>query len=204
MEKYTQLFPVKDIIKELKEIKMNLPVGLALPIDIYTEYISELYGISDITIFKEDRYLIFTVKIPLIFKENYQVYYLIPLSIQLNDNCLALIETETEYLALSNDNEKFLALTQNQWKLCHSLRIFKLCKDNQPIHHRDTSRMCEVLLLKKQQNLPESYNIKYITINRPIWNRLSQTHSYFVQNQKVVQSFAQIKHLILRSLVWVG
>jgi len=52
------------MIKELKKIKMNLPVGVDLLVEILSETHPELYRISDTSIFLEDNYLVFSMRIP--------------------------------------------------------------------------------------------------------------------------------------------
>lgn len=146
-------------------------MGEALPLEIRTKYLPELHRISNIVIFDEDKYLILKMKIPLIHKENYQVYHPIPLPIPINHNSLVLIAPEVDYLALSSDSEKFLILTQSQWEACLDLRTFKMCKGSQSIYRRDESDLYEAMLFDNMQSLSNSCNIKYFSLEQDTPNK---------------------------------
>lgn len=56
----------RKLMQELKEIKINLPMGNDLPIEVIPESMPNLFKISEITIFVQNEYLIFPIEIPLI------------------------------------------------------------------------------------------------------------------------------------------
>lgn len=112
---HTSVITPGNLMKELKEIKMNLPTENTLPIEIVPEAITDLLRISEITIFIQQEYLIFSIAIPLISSKEFYVYRPIPLPIWYNTNTLILIDPEIEYLALSNDNEAFFSLNTKHW-----------------------------------------------------------------------------------------
>lgn len=180
---HTNVLSSQKLLMELREIKMILPMGSELPIEINVEALSELLRISGISIFIQNNYLVFVIEIPLISREEYNVYHPIPLPIQFDDDAIVLIAPEIDYLAISSDNEKFFILTAEQWKTCIILKQGKLCTTSQPIHHRLGSHLCEVSLLTTHQSIPETCNLKYIMCDKPIWHRLSESNSwiYFTQ-----------------------
>jgi len=63
---YTSALTSQTLMSELREIKMNLPMGSILPIEITTESLAEFLRISEITIFTQKNYLIFVIEIPLL------------------------------------------------------------------------------------------------------------------------------------------
>lgn len=104
----------KTLIEELREIKIVLPSGSALPIELNTESLTEIFKISEMTIFHQDNYLIYSIQIPLIFSSKYTVYHPIPLPIQFDTNSVVLINTEVYVIALSDDNEDYLTFNTEQ------------------------------------------------------------------------------------------
>lgn len=180
---HTSVFPTRRLLAEFTEIKMNLPSGVSLPLDIRKETIPEYHRISEISIFHESKYLIFRIRIPLILNDNYYAYHPIPLPIPMENNSLVLISPESDHLVFSSDSEKYFTLTQDQWEMCLDLRLFKLCKGGQPVHRRVKSNLCEVDLFKSRQNLPKSCHIKYIQTNTPVWNRIPETNSWLFFTQ---------------------
>ncbi|VVC31038.1 Envelope fusion protein-like [Cinara cedri] len=180
---HTNVIFSQKLLTELRKIKMILPMGSELPVEFNVESLPELLRISRISIFTQDTYLVFVIEIPLISKEEYNVYHPIPSLIQYKSDTIVLISPKIDYLAMSSDNEKYFTLTVEQWKTCTALKQGKLCTTNQPIHHRLGSRLCEVSLLTNYQTIPETRDFKYIRCDKLIWHRLSETNSwlYFTQ-----------------------
>jgi hypothetical protein len=141
---YTNVFSPKKIIKELREIKINLPIGIALPIEINTESIPELFKVMDISIIRKDNFIIFMAKLSLVSNGDYKVFKPIPLPIPYDNNSVVLIAPDREYLELSNNNVKFFVLTENRWKACKEFKNHKLCKNNQSVPQRSKSNMREI------------------------------------------------------------
>lgn len=150
---HASVFSSRILAAELREIKVELPVGTALPLDINADTLTELFRISDIIIFQKKDYLTFIVKIPLVSMEQYttSMYHPIPLPIPHNYNSYILVDPEFDYLVLNDNNEKFFTLTENQCEACNNLRTYKLCKDTQLIHHHSRSNLCEIAILTKMQ-----------------------------------------------------
>lgn len=79
---------------------------------------------------------------------------------------------------MSNNNENFFILTENQWETCRQLKNYKLCKGIQPIHHRANSKLCEIQLLSHQQKISETCKIKFVSFQDSIWHGLTRTNSW--------------------------
>lgn len=93
---HTSVFTPETLVKELKEIKMNLPLGTALPIEIHSESMTDYFRISEITVFHQSDYLIFAISIPLISTEWYSIYHPVPIPVPYNKKTLILINPEIE------------------------------------------------------------------------------------------------------------
>lgn len=175
---HTSILPSRKWLSELREIKINLPLGTDLPVETRHESISDFIKLSDVVIFHKDKYLIFITKIPLVYNNEFEVYNIIPLPIKYDDKSIVLIEPELEILAISHDREKFFSLTYRQWETCKELKSYTLCKNIQPIHHRVKSNLCEIALLLNPQTFPKNCKIKFVTSNVVIWNHLSFSNSW--------------------------
>lgn len=180
---HASVFSSKDLIQELREIKIDLPLGTAFPIEIDSDVFIELYKVSDVLIVQKSEYLAFVVKIPLISSDKYVVYNPIPLPIPYGQDSFIIVNPEFEYVALSQNNEKFFTLTYNQWESCIQLRFRRLCKGIQLIHHRSRSNLCEVMPLTKTTILPEMCHFKFLTSNVSIWHRLERTNSWIFSSR---------------------
>ena len=175
---HTTILSTRKWLTELREIKMNLPIGTALPLELKQETISEFIKLSEVAIFHKDKYLIFVTKIPLVHINDYTVYNIIPLPIEYNNKSLVLIEPEIEILAISQDKENFFGMTNGQWETCKELKTYTLCRNDQPIYHRMKTNLCEIALLLNPQNFPSNCKIKFVTSNVVIWNHLSSSNTW--------------------------
>lgn len=175
---HTSVITPQVLCQELTEVKMNIPTGSALPVEISMESLTELLHVSEINIFVKNNYLIYIIEIPLISSDEYVVYHPIPLPIQYDEDKIILVDPETEYLGISRDSEPFFSLEQNQWHTCTQLKSHKLCKGIQHIHRSAGSKLCAVSLITNQRTNPENCKLKFVHLNAPIWNKLSQTNSW--------------------------
>jgi len=181
---HTSVFSSEQLLLELREIKMNLPGGTTFPLEIKAESLTQLIQISDLAIVHKEHYLVFSLGIPLISVQEYTMYHPISLPIQYDDNTIALIAPEVDYLALSNDNEKFFLLGANQWESCVKLESYTLCKGDQPIHYPAGSNLCDVSRISDLQSPLKDCRVNFITLNAPVWHRLTKANSwlYFTQS----------------------
>ncbi|KAE9529255.1 hypothetical protein AGLY_011931 [Aphis glycines] len=118
------------------------------------------------------------IGIPLTSREEYTTYHLISLPIQYDENTIALISPEVDYLALSNDDENFISFRVNQWESCVKLGTNTLCKGDQPIHYRTGSNLCELSHLTSSLDPLKDCRVKLVTMETPIWHRLSKANSW--------------------------
>jgi len=183
---HTSVFTPQTLLEELTEIKMDIPTGSALPVEICIESLTEILHASEINIFVKDNYLVYVIEIPLISSDEYIVYHPIPLPIQYDENRVILVDPEVEYIGVSRDSENFFPLEQNQMEKCIQLKPHKLCKGIQHIQHSAGSKLCAVSLITNQQTNPENCNLKFVHLNSPIWNKLTQTNSwiYYTKPEK--------------------
>ncbi|KAL4085202.1 hypothetical protein QTP88_027061 [Uroleucon formosanum] len=167
-----------------QDLKMNLAVGTALPLEIKAESLTGFLQVSDLTIFHREHYLVFSIEIPLTSVEEYTMYHPIPLPIIYNENTIALISPEVDYLALSNDDENFISLGVSQWEECTKLGSYTLCKGDQPIHYRAGSNLCELSHLISLESPLKDCGVKLVTLEAPIWHRLSKVNSWLYYTQR--------------------
>lgn len=179
---HTSVITPRKLIQELKEIKINLPMGNDLPIEVIPESMPNLFKISEITIFVQNEYLIFSIEIPLISSKVLNVYRVVSLPMIYSTNTLILIEPEVEYLVINNDNEEFFTMTGKQWESCVNLDTYKLCKGGQTFHRRSRSNVCEVALLTYQP-IPETCKIKFVTLTTSIWDKLLDSNAWLFYTQ---------------------
>lgn len=180
---HTSMFTPQKLYRELLEIKMDIPIGNALPLEVSTETLIEFYRISEITIIHKNNYLIYVMEIPLISSDEYTMYHPIPLPIQYNGNTIILIDPELDYIGFSRDNEHFLTLRLEKWEKCVQATPYKICKDIQQIHYSAASELCVISLFTNHQSSSNNCKAKFLSLHSPIWHKLSQTNSWIYYSQ---------------------
>lgn len=175
---HSTVLPPLKLLKELKAIQLTLPAGTQLPVEPKIQNIPEFLTISSITILQKDFLLIFALHFPIITVNSYDMYHPIPLPFYLKDDNAVIIEPEIDYISFSDDSEFYFTLTQQQSDSCTRLSSYTICKGNEPIQRRVSSKTCEVEILKNPQFLPISCKSKYIKLDVSIWNRLFKTDSW--------------------------
>lgn len=65
----------KELLEQLREIKINLPKGTDLPLGLSTPEAYELIKISDITIYAEDRVIVFIINIATVEQHELILYH---------------------------------------------------------------------------------------------------------------------------------
>jgi len=87
--------------QQLKEIKIQLPIRLGLPIDLAEKGISELLRIVEISVVYVKGILMFIMEIKLTDNYYLMFYKSIPLPVKVRSNLYAIIEPNSDYIAIA-------------------------------------------------------------------------------------------------------
>lgn len=83
-----------DILREsMKEIKLSLPKGTSLPININDIDPYKLYQLSEVSVVYHNQLLQFNIKIPLVDQQTYNLYNILPMPIKINNTNLLTLRT---------------------------------------------------------------------------------------------------------------
>ncbi|KAL4127114.1 hypothetical protein QTP88_011312 [Uroleucon formosanum] len=166
------------IINQLKEIEKILPKQLSIPqspekINNFLDFLKLL----TISLNFMDTYLIYTIYIPLCELDNYVIYHITPFPVPIKNNNYIFIKPSNEYLAISQDNEKFVIFTHQDYMMCkHSLDI-TICNPHNIII-RNTHDTCEVQLFIDPLNLPVSCDVRHIKTSITFYKKLILKNSW--------------------------
>jgi len=173
------------IINQLKEIEKILPKQLSIPqsperINNFLDF-SKLLTIS---LNFMDTYLIYTIYIPLCELDSYVIYHITPFPVPIKNNNYIFIKPSNEYLAISQDNEKFVIFTHQDYLMCrHSLDI-TICNPHNIII-RNTHDTCEVQLFIDPLNLPVSCDVRHIKTSITFYKKLILKNSWIYASHQL-------------------
>lgn len=77
----------------MKEIKLVIPKGTSLPIELGDIEPNTLYKLSEINVVYHNQLLMFTIKIPLVDQQSFNLYNIFPIPIRINYTQFAYIQT---------------------------------------------------------------------------------------------------------------
>lgn len=152
---HTSVLTPEHIIKNLFEIKIDLPIGNTFLLEVNTESLNNILQISEKTIFFKDNCFISVIEISLVSNDEYSLYQPIPLPILHSEETIFLVDPEINYLGVSKDNENVIALDNKKWKKCITLKPYRVCKGNQHIKHCEESDVCVVSFLVNNHFNPD-------------------------------------------------
>lgn len=123
---HTSVYPPSELYFELKEIQLILPPTLELPMTESHLAVPELFRVSTLSVIYVKQILIFVTRIPLLSNTQFNLYHNIPLPIPSTRDNIVIVDPNTQYLAVSLNQEYHFSLTETQLYNCISLFYFKL------------------------------------------------------------------------------
>lgn len=143
---HTSLISPRELLENIKDIKVPLPGGTDLPTDLDIQNIYELIKLSDLTIYYANDNLVFILTLPLIYQNDFILYNLIPVPV-CNGNDCHYIKPSNKYLAISNTKKHYDIYDEFYYTHCKHARDFLLCPEGNPLHSRTSRPAYEVQLL---------------------------------------------------------
>lgn len=179
----------RDLKHELSQIKLNSDIQFPIPIHNYNN-IYKYFSICELSAFYDNDILIFTIKIPLVHDQLYNIYNLIPLPVRHNSsNLYSYIDTSYPYLLLSTTKTHYGRL-RNLFA-CKKLSEEDYICENPTIHLTSERPVCETLLRSKLQDaIPKDCPTRTITADLEIWHPLSANSWLFIMSHPTTASIS--------------
>lgn len=157
---------------ELSIISSHLSKEISLPIDDIHSGVSKLYHLLRVKVKVTKQYLLFEIKIPLLTRESYDIYKIIPIPQLVNNNMINIIPI-SDYIAMNIQKDSYLSMTETDVQSClHSDLTTKLCELRGPIYHLQTDQN----LCIKNDSTNRCQTI--INMCKNSWNALETANTY--------------------------
>lgn len=166
-----QLLSPEQLRHELNIISGQLPKDLSSPIDSFN--LADVYNLLQVRTRMSLKYLIIEIKIPLIGRDMYEIYRLIPLPYLIGNQTTTLVPI-AEYAAINLKKDALIPVSESDLKQCTHQNInLVLCYLRKPIYHiKDDQNLCE--------RLPGTRICKSTTSScANIWRELNKLNEYF-------------------------
>lgn len=185
--KITQLIPKERILKDLAEIQSHLKENQKLPIDFNIENPLHIFKYSQVSASLYDNRLLLEVMIPIIEREVYTVYKIIPIPTLIENNTI-IINPSSHYMLLNNQAEEYISISDREFLKAkfnlHGERIITPA-ENAHINYNDN---CEIIIFRSPNKKLLS---KYCDV------KIIPTSNYFVSLNNNDMFYVQISKPIL-------
>ncbi|KAL4100900.1 hypothetical protein QTP88_020925 [Uroleucon formosanum] len=173
---HPSLISPNELILQLKDIKVSLPSGTDLPIELDNGDSHEILQLSDMIIYYLDDNLVFKINLPLVYQHVLTLYYLLPKPVCNTDNYCIYTKSNHKYLAVSKSKELYSTYSELEQVKCKNARDFLLCPEISPLHPRNSKPIWEVNFQEEYLDfIPDS---KINNINTLLENQLSDEIQY--------------------------
>lgn len=158
---------------QFKDIKVSLPKGTDLPVELDIDNIYELLRLSDLIVYySNNNNLVFIIGIPLVYLNDLTMYHLIPKPICNDFSQCMYIKPNYNYLAVRQSKELYSTYDFFDSNFCKLSTNFLLCPGIHPLHLRSLRPICEVLLLQEPEEVPENCEIMQLQMTTTIFHKL--------------------------------
>ncbi|XP_037302771.1 uncharacterized protein LOC115440781 [Manduca sexta] len=162
---------------ELNIISGQLPKDYALPVE--NADFTQIYNLMKIRARITKKYILLEIKIPLISRDSYEIFQMIPIPRKLDEQMIK-ISPISEYTAISLKRDTFLSMTEKDISSCLELGMIQLlCHIKTPEYRMtDDSFMC-----KTETNPSECTIIKNRCTDQMTKLHTSESYLYFCCNE---------------------
>ncbi|XP_063366396.1 uncharacterized protein LOC134654861 [Cydia amplana] len=156
--------------KELNTISGQLLSDLTLPIDNTQTHLQNIYQVLKVKARMTDQYMIFEIRIPLITRDRYDLYNIIPVPHSSNINMISVIPIE-KYVAMNLQKDAYMPLQERDLEVCIIRDTFTyMCPLKVPIYKMNTDQ--DLCIKEEKQNLKCKTSIaacqnKWISLTKP-------------------------------------
>lgn len=166
-----------EMLRQFRDIKIWLPSGTDLPVEVTTINTQELVQLSDVTMYYSDCNIVFVLKIPLVYHHVFTLYKLISIPICNINNCI-YVKPNYNYIAISRSKELYSMYDDIDKTLCKPTRDFLMCPEIYPLHPRSMRPICEVTLLQDPKGVPETCKTMQVKIETTIFHKLETKNKW--------------------------
>lgn len=179
LTKTNQVHPLiitpREFLNELSNGLPHLPPSCSYVLPLEMKNLQELLSLTHVNHYSSENRLIFTLEIPLINDQKFNLFKLIPLPTVNEEKHHVFILPSLNYLALSEQKTTYTSLTNlDTCTTLSSKRI--ICSNSSPIYSSYTKSLCEVELILNPQPIPKSCDFRVINSIVETWEPIQKAN----------------------------
>lgn len=169
---YPTLVSPTKIEEQMKLIRRHIGPDLDLP-----DTVAHVYQMARVKVRLSDNKLIFRVSIPILRKDTFRVWQIIPIPQTANGTFMEL-QTSADYFLVSRDNNTFCEMTKTERNACHDIDNKLVCRIRHPLYKFGASvGRCEMELIRNG-TAAHTHCHGHEVARSDRWIRLTDLHSW--------------------------
>ncbi|KOB76793.1 hypothetical protein OBRU01_05243 [Operophtera brumata] len=161
------LLTPKQLSGELQVVSSQISKELTLPIDNIQTNLYKIYQLLKIKARMTKDYVIFEISLPLISRDSFQLYHLIPVPLQISSDMIS-INLVTDYIATNLMRDSYLPVTSIDFLSCEYQDEAYICQPQVPIQHLSLEeRFCQTDRNNTCKIKRESCQNKWVQLHDP-------------------------------------
>jgi len=183
---HPSLISTKELLEQFKDIKLVLPSGTNMPLEVQYSNVYDLVKLSDLTVYFNNNNIVFNLNIPLVYQHELSLYKLIPLPACITEDktkCM-YIKPKHDFLAVTKSKELYSTYDNFNPTICKSVHEFLVCPETHPLHSRSMRPMCEILLMQEPREVPESCEIRHVEMATTVFHKLGHKNEWLYVTNK--------------------
>ncbi|XP_028171358.1 uncharacterized protein LOC114360768 [Ostrinia furnacalis] len=145
------LLSPEQLRNELSVIASQISSELTLPIDNIHVSLQNIYHLLNIKARMCEDYLLFEIKVPLVGRDSFEIFHLIPVPTATNHSKMIDTIPISEFLAINLAKDAYITMIKEDISSCHQQEQTYLCQLKKPVYHlKQEESLCELDINKKQ------------------------------------------------------
>jgi hypothetical protein len=165
------------LLSQFKDVKLNLPSGTDLPLELDIANANDILKLSEIAIYHAGNNLVFKIGIPLIYQHILTLYHLLPKPVCKINNCV-YIKPSFNYVAISKSKDLYTTYDHFDRLQCNYIQNCLLCPEIHPLHPRSTRPNCEISLFQDPKEVPDTCEIMHVQIATSLFHKLKNKNAW--------------------------
>lgn len=182
--KISQLIPKDRLTQDLIHVGTFLKENQRLPIDFNIENPLHIFKYSQVSASLFGKRLLLEVTIPIVERETYTVYKIIPIPTRINNNTVIILPS-SHYILLNNEAKEYIPITSKEFnKGMYNLHGEKIIKpaENARLDYEDNCEI-SIFLRPSAKSLSKSCEVKVIPTSN-YFISLNNNDLFYVQISK--------------------
>jgi hypothetical protein len=183
-----QIISPFSLMEALMKSVTALPKDVMFPFPLSKDSAYLVLKVCNLQVYISKEVLVYVVHVPLVNRDQFDIYKLIPIPLPLNQVRFLYLDTGNSFLWIDKARE-FYFMTDRYWlNTCKELGVrLYVCNQDQPLLSSQLNGNCMVKLLQSRKSVPSSCEKRIVELSSPVWTQLENNEwIYFIPTRESI------------------